>query len=379
MHVRVAAPAPERRASPRRDPELVPVLLFALFLVATGAFLLTRAGGTTFYFDEWSVWTSRHGADPDKWLGPINGHLSAVPILIFTTITKVFGAEDLLPYRVAGVGAHLTLLVLIFVAARPRARVVGRADRDRAGRRRRRPAGWCSRCRSRRCSRSARWSVASARACCCAADARRRRRRGAAADRRAGVRRHGPRRRRGAPSWRWRRPPACAGGRGWRWSPLVLYLVWRAWNDVPSELAFWDLALVPSYVARRGRIGRRARTSGCPRAGGRRSRWRSRLRWRGRRLRLTRRAPVLLAIAAVAAGYWALIAFARGPALGPEEVRYVYANTFLVLLVALAVLPRDPAPAPVLVAGRGLAGAAAGRPDGRVPGEGGRATGRRRS
>src|SRR5688572_20423547 len=73
---------------------------FAALLVVLAAYLLYHGRGTTFYFDEWSIWTGRYGASPDRWLRDVNGHLCPVPVLVFTTLSKVFGAETLTPFRI---------------------------------------------------------------------------------------------------------------------------------------------------------------------------------------------------------------------------------------------------------------------------------------
>jgi hypothetical protein len=56
------------------------VVGLVVFLIAVTWFLAHQGRGTTFFYDEWTVWASRFGAAPSQWLTPINGHLSAVPI-----------------------------------------------------------------------------------------------------------------------------------------------------------------------------------------------------------------------------------------------------------------------------------------------------------
>jgi hypothetical protein len=121
--------------------------------------------------------------------------------------------------------------------------------------------------------------------------------------------------------------------------PLVLYLVWRQWQDVGSEVRFWDFALVPEYAMRGLASGLTGYTNfDAAWAQGFAVAFVALAVWAAVRTLPPR--SVLVGAVATAVGYWALIAFARGPELGPEEVRYVYGNAFLALLIGLAVAPR---------------------------------------
>jgi hypothetical protein len=47
----------------------------------------------------------------------------------------------------------------------------------------------------------------------------------------------------------------------------------------------------------------------------------------------------LVTFSAIGAGYWVLIAIARGPALEPEEVRYVYVSAELAAIIVISLIP----------------------------------------
>lgn len=322
----------------RRLYELVPTVLFGLFVAGMAGFLLYQGRDTTFFFDEWSVWSGRHGAAPSKWLGEINGHLSAVPILIFTAITATFGAEDLLPYRIAVVVAHSSLLALVWMAARPRigawmslvvllpVGVVG--------------SGWLVLLMPF----TGLFAILPLIGAVAAYVLLRRGTRGG--DVGASLALLGGLASGGLgvaviaaamlamlldPALR-RRSWVAAG-------PLVLYLIWRQWQDVASEVEFWDFALVPTYTMRGLASGLTGYTNFD-------AAWAQAFAvafvalavWSA--VRTLPRPSVLVGAVATAVGYWALIAIARGPEVGPEEVRYVYGNAFLALLIGLGVAPR---------------------------------------
>ena len=333
--------APARRERPRLSVRTARIDLttagFVVLLIALSAFLLHQGRDSTFYFDEWNVWGFRYGAGPDKWLAPINGHLCAVPILIFTVITKVFGAEDLLPFRVAVLAFHLTLLSLVYVLARPRlggpmTLVAILPLTVVAG-------GWLDLLMPATGlfaigpliaavgaylaleRRTTRWDVA---ACALLV---------------LGMATSGE-------------GLAVLGGftvyfllspQQWRrlWVvgvPVVLYLIWRARYHPPSEFQLSDLSMVLSYVVRGVSSGLGSYTTlgdayGKPLAVGLIGAWLI-VVWRG--YGASRLLPTM---AAIGAAYWALIAIGRGPQLGPEEVRYVYPNAFIVFFIILSLVP----------------------------------------
>jgi hypothetical protein len=69
------------------------VLGLAIALSAALGLWLTR--GTTLYTDEYVFFVSSRGFDPNAILSPENGHLIAVPRLIYATVFKLFGADYL--------------------------------------------------------------------------------------------------------------------------------------------------------------------------------------------------------------------------------------------------------------------------------------------
>ncbi|MEA2296201.1 MAG: hypothetical protein QOE86_3840 [Solirubrobacteraceae bacterium] len=89
----------------------------AVLLLLGGAFVVYLTRGTTLWVDEWSWYLGRrHGS----LLEPHNGHLSAVPLLVYRLLFSAFGADRSLPFRVVLVAAHLGVVTLLFVYARRR-------------------------------------------------------------------------------------------------------------------------------------------------------------------------------------------------------------------------------------------------------------------
>jgi hypothetical protein len=332
------------------------VVGLVVFLIGVTWFLAHQGRGTTFFYDEWTVWASRFGAAPSQWLTPINGHLSAVPILAFTTITKVWGAESLVPFRVAAIGCHVVLLTLMYVVARRRLggslALVAVLPLGVVA------AGWLDLMMPFTAIFAIGPLIAALVAYLCLERGNLVGDLAACVALGLGIATAGG-------------GLAVLAGFGiyllltppqWRrlWVvgvPLVLYLLWRARYHPPNEFAFADLGLALSYVVRGLASGLGAYTTlgtnyGRILAVGVIGGWiavvmrRGFTLWRG-----------MVTFAAIGAGYWVLIAIARGPALGPEEIRYVYVNAFLAVLIVIGLVPL--ATAPLSIAPTALVGAIA--------------------
>jgi hypothetical protein len=80
--------------------------------------------GRGFYFrvfDEWLLVANR--ADPSlaAYFRPFNGHLIALPVLIYQVMLRLFGLGSYAPYLGLATAAHVTCVVLMFEYARRRA------------------------------------------------------------------------------------------------------------------------------------------------------------------------------------------------------------------------------------------------------------------
>jgi len=97
-----------------------------LFLAATFAIaavlILVWGRGQSFVNDEWSYLVVRDFS-LEAVLTPQNGHLIAVPLLLYETLFATLGADSHLPFQVATVALHLTVALLFFLLVRPRAQL----------------------------------------------------------------------------------------------------------------------------------------------------------------------------------------------------------------------------------------------------------------
>jgi hypothetical protein len=100
--------------------------LAALALLAA-VYLLHAGHGTVAFFDEWDWITRRRGISGDSLLGPHNGHLSLVPVLMYKALLQVAGLTHYWVFRVVLVLAHLVCVALMFLLARARVGTVGAA------------------------------------------------------------------------------------------------------------------------------------------------------------------------------------------------------------------------------------------------------------
>jgi hypothetical protein len=95
-------------------------IALALLLAVTAVFLLRETRGNTFWVDEWDWALRRRGDDIGTFLRPHNEHLSLVPLVLYRILFATAGMPDYAPYRVMGIGAHLLVVLLLFVYARRR-------------------------------------------------------------------------------------------------------------------------------------------------------------------------------------------------------------------------------------------------------------------
>lgn len=109
-------------------PETPPWLRGRIPLVALGALCAAAAitlaalgAQLTFFNDEWFVLLQRPGLNGDSVFAPHNGHLSALPVLIYKGFAEAFGLDSRFPLTLLLVAVILTLVVLVFVYVSERA------------------------------------------------------------------------------------------------------------------------------------------------------------------------------------------------------------------------------------------------------------------
>lgn len=86
---------------------------FGALLLAALPLLVLRFGASRwFFFDEWAFLVGRGAGSPDALLEPYNGHLVAVPLLVFRTVFRLFGIGSYRPYLVTIVVVHLAVVAL---------------------------------------------------------------------------------------------------------------------------------------------------------------------------------------------------------------------------------------------------------------------------
>ncbi len=86
-----------------------------------GGVLLVYAGRhLTFFYDEWSFILTRRGGSLDSFLSPHNGHLVAIPVIVYKLLFATVGLRHYTPYRVIAVLLHLLCCALLYALVRPR-------------------------------------------------------------------------------------------------------------------------------------------------------------------------------------------------------------------------------------------------------------------
>ena len=95
------------------------VVVFGAYVFLSFWLLLLKFGAKRwFYGDDWLLLLNRMDPSVDTLLTPQHGHNSAVPILIFETLYRVFGIRTYVPYLVAIISLHLIMAVLLRVIMR---------------------------------------------------------------------------------------------------------------------------------------------------------------------------------------------------------------------------------------------------------------------
>ena len=82
----------EKMGSPRAA-----FLAFGAVLVFAFFFWLNAGRAEWFYLDEWDFLATRKVTDVGDLFRPHNEHWTTIPILVYRTLYKFFGLQDLLP------------------------------------------------------------------------------------------------------------------------------------------------------------------------------------------------------------------------------------------------------------------------------------------
>jgi hypothetical protein len=94
--------------------------VLALAYVLAAFLILHWGGGQSFVNDEWNYLVVFRGWDFEGLIHPQNGHLVALPLILYKTLAGTFGTDSHLPYQVATVVLHLTVSTLFFALVRRR-------------------------------------------------------------------------------------------------------------------------------------------------------------------------------------------------------------------------------------------------------------------
>jgi hypothetical protein len=91
-----------------------------LAVLASGLLLYHLTQGSSFWGDDWVWITTRRANTIGTFLAPYDGHLSALPVVLYRLMFAVFGIDSYAPYRALVIGLSLVVGLLCFEYARPR-------------------------------------------------------------------------------------------------------------------------------------------------------------------------------------------------------------------------------------------------------------------
>ncbi len=115
---RLRLPAHPEGAASARLPRSEPLVLGGMLAVAF-TFLMLKARGNTFYYDEWYwIVTRSHGLHAI--FAAYNNHLQVAPLALYQLLFSTVGLEPYWVYRLLGALAHLGCASAIYVYARRR-------------------------------------------------------------------------------------------------------------------------------------------------------------------------------------------------------------------------------------------------------------------
>jgi hypothetical protein len=89
--------------------------LLGVLCAACGLTVVILGTRLTFFNDEWYFLLWRPGFTADSIFAPHNGHLSALPVLLYKGLVALFGLESQLPFRLALATSIVALGVLVYL------------------------------------------------------------------------------------------------------------------------------------------------------------------------------------------------------------------------------------------------------------------------
>jgi hypothetical protein len=92
--------------------------LLGVAMVASGSLAMWLTRGTTFFLDDVTFFLTSHGFEPRAILTPANGHLLAVPRLIYAAVFELFGADYVVLRLVEAIGIVLVAGLLFALVRR---------------------------------------------------------------------------------------------------------------------------------------------------------------------------------------------------------------------------------------------------------------------
>jgi hypothetical protein len=118
-----AAPATPTPRSPGRLDRSANWIIGVAAVVAA-ATLLYVGRRSSFFWDEWWFIVRRRDGSLDDFFRPWNGHLIAIPVVVYKALFEIVGLRHYLPYRVVLTATHVGTCVLLFGYLRRRVTVV---------------------------------------------------------------------------------------------------------------------------------------------------------------------------------------------------------------------------------------------------------------
>lgn len=85
-----------------------------------GVRLMTLGAGGNFFFDEWQFVVDRSSFGATAMFEPHNGHLSAVPVVVYQFLSRIVGLDDYWAFRFVVVLVHLVTATLVAYLVRRR-------------------------------------------------------------------------------------------------------------------------------------------------------------------------------------------------------------------------------------------------------------------
>lgn len=94
-----------------------PLHVLAAAMVVAFGLMLWWIGERTFAIDEWDYVTQRYDWSLNNIIRPTNGHLLAVPLIVYKALLSGFGADSHLPFTLLTIVLHLLVVGLFFALA----------------------------------------------------------------------------------------------------------------------------------------------------------------------------------------------------------------------------------------------------------------------